>query len=116
MGRLHEEAGEEADLRYHGARDGLVARSEAAVGQMQALQTGNAMTLSVADGVHRLEKSAAETATLIATRNAHDVQKEAWGEAIMHDSLLQAGADGATVSAYASGAPGAVIYFDLLGG
>jgi len=116
MGRLHDEAGEEADVRYHGSRDGLVARSEAAVGQMQAMQTGNAMTLSVADGVHRLEKSNAEVATLIATRNAHDVQKEAWGEAIFRESLLQAGANGANVPAYASGAPGAVKYFDLIGG
>ncbi len=116
MGRAHVEAGEEADARYHGTRDGLAERNEAADGNLQALQTGNAITLSVADGVHRLEKAEAETATLIATRNAHDIQKEAWGEAIFHYSLVQAGADTDTVPAYASGAPGGVKYFEELGG
>jgi conjugal transfer/entry exclusion protein len=116
MGRAHVEAGEEADARYHGIRDGLAERSEAAEGQLQALQTGNAITLSVTDGVHRLEKAEAETATLIATRNAHDLQKEAWGEAFLHEQLVEAGAETGVVPAYASGAPGGVKYFDLLGG
>jgi hypothetical protein len=80
---------------------------------MQALQTNNAMTISVADGVHRLEKSEAEVATLIATRNAHDIQKEAWGEAVWQTSLKSVGD---TPPGYASGAPGGVRYFDMIGG
>src|SRR5262249_21142085 len=116
MGRAHVEAGEEADARYRGTRDGLAERNEAAEGELQALQTGNAITLSVADGVHRLAKAEAETATLIATRNAHDLQKEAWGEAFFHQQLVQAGAEKGTVPQYASGAPGGVKYFDELGG
>jgi P-type conjugative transfer protein TrbJ len=116
MGRAHIEAGEEADARYRGTRDGIAERSDAAEGNLQALQTNNAAILSVADGVHRLEKSEAEMATLIATRNAHDIQKEAWGEAIFHYSLVQAGADKDTGPKYASGAPGGVKYFDEIGG
>ncbi len=116
MGRAHVEAGEEADARYRGTRDGIAERSETAEGQLQALQTNNAAILSVADGVHRLEKAEAETATLIATRNAHDLQREAWGEAFFYNSLVQAGADKGAVPVYASGARGGVKYFDLLGG
>jgi len=44
-----------------------------------------------------------------------EVQKEAGGDAILRASLRNAGADKDTVPAYASGAPGGVKYFDMIG-
>jgi hypothetical protein len=80
-------AGAESDVRYDELHNHLYDRNENVVGNLQALQTGNAIALMTTDGIRRTEKSLAGIANLMAVRNAHDLQKEAWGEAVLRHSL-----------------------------
>lgn len=90
IGRLNAEAGLGSDETYEFTRHELRAENAAAGGILQAQQVGNLMSLFVADGVRRLEKSNTETANLIAVTSAFDRQKEAWGEAILTKTLKEA--------------------------
>jgi len=91
LGRLHVNAGPEAEFRHHGTRDGIANQSAAAEGNLQALQANTAATLFAADAVHRVEKGTAEIANLQAVNNAYFLQKEAWGEATLSYNLFLAG-------------------------
>jgi hypothetical protein len=90
IGRLNAEAGRGSDETYEITRHELRTENSAAAGILQAQQVGNLMSLFVADGVRRLEKSNTETANLIAVTRAFDRQKEAWGEAILTTALKEA--------------------------
>jgi conjugal transfer/entry exclusion protein len=106
LGRLHVNAGADAEDRYHGTRDGIANTSAAAQGQLQAEQTNNAAILFVADGIQRVEKSTAEIANIQAVSNAYTLQKEAWGEGALSYSLHLAGADTDVMPLYNGGAGG----------
>ncbi len=86
---LHELAGQDADGRYHNARDAFYYENEAAGGALQALQTGNAINLSTADAVHRLEKITAIAANVALANNTHHLQHEAWGVAALQAMFAQ---------------------------
>lgn len=86
-------AGLDGDVRYHATRDALYGSSDAAQGNLQVLQAGNAINLSTADAVHRVEKALAGLTNVMAATQAQQLQKEAWGEAALSQGLHLAGAD-----------------------
>lgn len=80
-------AGLESDFRYDTTRQELTVTNAAAEGNLQVQQVGNMITLFAADGIRRTEKSLAGLVNVAAARNAHDLQKDVWGEVQTRQAL-----------------------------
>ena len=93
LGRLHVNAGQEAEDRYHGDRDGIANQSATAEGNLQAIQINTDAVLFAADATQRVEKGIAEIANVQAVNSAYEIQEKAWGNASLSYALHNAGGD-----------------------
>ena len=115
QGQVSVEAGEESDTRYRDIREELYLSNEKSVGALQALHAGNAINLSTADGVRRVEKAIAGMVNLTAIKNATEQQEKSWGQAATEKSLKIAVGERLTPPPYDTSAPGSVSYLPHMG-